>query len=332
MDIKSNLTILAEAAASDIKANSSASLKLDTVKEAYGAIPTINEPAVTEAADVIVNDTRDGYYVEMVNLAPFMMDSGIKSISKALDIVAEANGLEPKTIGLVVDSQANIEATLEAAQKRAKETGNYKLVENAISKVNKNNVLIKRLLSEGYKVAKKSEDSKVCPKCGKAKCKCECGGSCSGCGDKAVIAEEKEKTVNEGTNDYSLSTPIKVNNKSITITVRNDSDLSDDEAKTLLTKHVSDVMPKIKEFIKNEWSGWMDMEYSEKLANEIIADVFDFASVTQFKDGKMYLEYMLNNMYTSHKYSKAFFGAHTLTATCLYDNGKFKFKNCGLEG
>ena len=192
MDIKNNLSLLAEAASTDMKMNTAANVKLDTVKEAYAAIPTISEPAVTEAADVIVNGTKDGYFVEMVNLAPFMMDAGIKDIGKALNLVAEANGLESKSVGLVVESQSSVEKILASANERAKKTGNYKLIENAVSKVNKNNAIIHRLLTEGYKVAKKSDDSKVCPKCGKVKCKCECGdGSCS-TGNKAVIAEKSK--------------------------------------------------------------------------------------------------------------------------------------------
>lgn len=214
MDIKSNLQLLSEAAALDMKINTSNDANLDTVREAYNAIPTIKEPAVTEATDVIVNDTASGYYVEMVNLAPFMMDSGIKSVSRALDMVAEANNLPAKSVGLVVESQTSVDTTLRAAKSRSDRTGNNKFVENAISKVNKNNVLIHKLLSEGYKVAKKSDDSKVCPKCGKvlSKCTCkegcakegctkkECGdGSTSGSSDQgtSVIAEGKKKACSE---------------------------------------------------------------------------------------------------------------------------------------
>ena len=195
MDIKSNMQLVAEAAAMDIKINTANSNKKDTVLEAYTAIPTIKEPAVTEAADVIINQTSDGYYVEMVNLAPFMFDSGIKSIGTALDIVAEANNLNEKEVGLVVESQVNVNNNIANAEARAKKTGNYKVLENAVNKVNKNNLIIKRLLDEGYKVVKKSDDSKVCPKCGKVagKCKCECGDNCGPDGGKSVIAESDDK-------------------------------------------------------------------------------------------------------------------------------------------
>jgi hypothetical protein len=190
MDIKSNLQILSEAAAVDLKNSTAGVLKADAVKEAYSNIEECIEPTVTEAADVVVTQTGDNrYYTEMTALAPFMMDAGIKSIAKALDMVAEANGLEPKEVGLIVDSQEYIESTIDSATAKAKSTGNYKILENAVAKVHKNNQIIAKLLSEGYKVAKKNSESKVCPKCGKAKCKCECDGA--GCSNgKAVIAEK----------------------------------------------------------------------------------------------------------------------------------------------
>ena len=191
MDIKSNLQILSEAAAVDLKNSTAGVLKADAVKEAYSNIEECIEPTVTEAADVVVTQTGDNrYYTEMTALAPFMMDAGIKSIAKALDMVAEANGLEPKEVGLVVDSQAYIESTIDNATAKAKSTGNYKILENAVAKVHKNNQIIAKLLSEGYKVAKKNSESKVCPKCGKAESKCECGGGNCGGNSKAVIAEK----------------------------------------------------------------------------------------------------------------------------------------------
>lgn len=180
MDIKTNLQLLSEAAAYDTTINTKASVRLDTVREAYNAIPEMPCDMVTEAADVVVNAAPDGnYYVEMTNLAPFMLDSGIKSISKALDLVAEANILPDKSVGLVIESQAYIESTLNSARAKADATGNYKILEAAISKVNKNNAIVAKLLSEGYKVAKKNDNAKVCPDCGKSKDKCTCEG-CDG--------------------------------------------------------------------------------------------------------------------------------------------------------
>ena len=91
-------------------------------------------------------------------------------------------------------------------------------------------------------------------------------------------------------------------------------------------------MKNIRKYIKGNWDEWMDDDFSKKLMDTIIADVFDFINVTQFSNGKIYVEYMLNNKYTSHKYSDDFFGRHTLIASGIYENGKYSFKHCSLEG
>ena len=130
---------------------------------------------VTEAKDVVITQTLENeFFVEMTNLAPFMLDSGITNIAEALDMVAAANGLEPRAVGLCIESQANVDTMLEAAKKKAKETKSDKPLKAAMSKIDKNNKAAASLMRKGYKVVRKSNSSKVCPKCGKANCKCEC--------------------------------------------------------------------------------------------------------------------------------------------------------------
>lgn len=175
MNIKSNLQLLAEAAATDMKIHSKNTYALDSVREAYSKIPESPEMIVTEAENVLITETFENeYYVDMANLAPFMMDSGITNIGEALDMVAAANGLEPKALGLCIESQANVDAMLEAAKKKSEETKSDKPLKAAMAKVDKNNKAAATLMKKGYKVVKKSNSSKVCPKCGKANCKCEC--------------------------------------------------------------------------------------------------------------------------------------------------------------
>ena len=189
MDIKTNMALLAEAAAIDANLNIVNEANVDAVRESYNSIPECVGITVTEAADVVVTPVAGDYFVEMTNLAPFLLDSGIRSVSKALDMVAEANGLEPKSVGLIIDSQDTVSRMLYESTAKAKRTGNDKIRENAISKVSKNIAIAKRLMSEGYKVAKKRSDAKVCSKCGKAKGKCECDGANCSTGSNAVIAE-----------------------------------------------------------------------------------------------------------------------------------------------
>ena len=189
MDIKTNMALLAEAAAIDANLNIVNEANVDAVRESYNSIPECVGITVTEAADVVVTPVAGDYFVEMTNLAPFLLDSGIRSVSKALDMVAEANGLEPKSVGLIIDSQDTVSRMLYESTAKARKTGNDKIRENAISKVSKNIAIAKRLMSEGYKVAKKRSDAKVCDKCGKAKGKCECDGANCSTGS-AVIAED----------------------------------------------------------------------------------------------------------------------------------------------
>ena len=192
MDIKTNMALLAEAAAIDANLNIVNEANVDAVRESYNSIPECVGITVTEAADVVVTPVAGDYFVEMTNLAPFLLDSGIRSVSKALDMVAEANGLAPKSVGLIIDSQDTVSRMLYESTAKARKTGNDKIRENAISKVSKNIAIAKRLMSEGYKVAKKRSDAKVCDKCGKAKGKCECDGANCSTGS-AVIAEGDKK-------------------------------------------------------------------------------------------------------------------------------------------
>lgn len=198
MNIKTNMALLAEAAAIDANLNIVNEANVDAVRESYNSIPECVGITVTEAADVVVTPVAGDYFVEMTNLAPFLLDSGIRSVSKALDMVAEANGLEPKSVGLIIDSQDTVSRMLYESTAKARKTGNDKIRENAISKVSKNIAIAKRLMSEGYKVAKKRSDAKVCDKCGKAKGKCECDGANCSTGSNAVIAEGDDKCTEAG--------------------------------------------------------------------------------------------------------------------------------------
>ena len=174
MNIKNNIQLLAEMAKSDIEAGDNLNKSYSAVKESYENITESSDDIVTEASDVIVNKIGDEYYVEMINLYPFMKDSGIHSISEALDLVAKANFLPEKAVGLALESQSEIDDFLEAAKAKTKKTKNNSHLKNALDKVDKNNAVAKKLKSKGYKVVKKKSGSKVCPKCGKVASKCTC--------------------------------------------------------------------------------------------------------------------------------------------------------------
>ena len=183
MNFKSNISLLAEAAAHEAANNVQQNYDIDTIIEAYNTIPESDEAVVTEASDVLVTRTlNNDYYVELANLAPFMKDSGITDIKDAMQLVAEANDIYLSDLTLCIESQDEVNSFLEAAKKKSKETGDSKYVKSAMKKVDKNNKAAASLMKHGVKVAKKRSSSKVCPKCGKvaSKCKCECGSSTLG--------------------------------------------------------------------------------------------------------------------------------------------------------
>jgi len=200
MDIKSNLQLLSEAAEFDLRETDDSIITIDTVREAYDLIPEADEPIVTESTDVIITNTRDGeYYVEMVNLAPFMFDSGITNIAEALDIVAEANNLPKKSVGLIIESQDAVDAYLEAAKKKSEKTKDPKHAKKAAEKINKSNAAAAKLLKNGYKVKKKSVNSKVCPSCGKVAEKCMCELAVIEAAKARQEARKKPKPVKKAT-------------------------------------------------------------------------------------------------------------------------------------
>lgn len=177
MDIKSNIRLLSEMAESDVKVGSKIRSERASIVSEYANIPESEDFICTEASDVVVHQTEDGFYVEMVNLAPFMMDAGLKKIGEALDLVAEANGINHREVGLVVDSHYSVGKMLESAEERANRNNNPRILESALARLKKDNDIISHLFAEGYRVRAKNKKSKVCPKCGKAKCRCECGDS-----------------------------------------------------------------------------------------------------------------------------------------------------------
>lgn len=173
MQFKDNMALLAEAASLDIKQNSELNLERDAVKSAYKSIgecaDVINHTAETVP---VFRTTNNEYYTEMNYLVPFMQDNDIKSVAKALDAVAEANGLQAKSVGLFVESEAAVMSMLEKAAEKSKATGNKAVEKKAVEKVAKSQKVVDKLTASGYKVAKK-KDVEACPKCGKKKCVCK---------------------------------------------------------------------------------------------------------------------------------------------------------------
>lgn len=150
--IKDSFSILAECAAIDLPdtrrvvRESEVRSNYDTIEEAS----TIYE-ATAEMVPVIKIDNE--YYTEAQFMAPFMRDAGIRSMTEALDYIAEANNLPEKSVGLLIESKGSVTKTI----KKACEKGSNKVKDSVTDKINKAAELAKNLKSKGYPVKRKAD-------------------------------------------------------------------------------------------------------------------------------------------------------------------------------
>ena len=142
--------------------------------------------------------------------------------------------------------------------------------------------------------------------------------------------------INE-TIEYSNFIPVKLNNKIISVPIYNNSNLSDDKAKSIVSKFAPDVIEKIKEFIKKEWIYWVgdnvNLAYSDELVNEMIVELFNLVTITPLRNRVYSISYYLNNIFVPCN-SKKFSNIQNrvmLIALGHYKNGIFDFKYCSIE-
>ena len=202
--IKEPLSLLAECAMTDMRTDTESLYTESQIKTAYNSVDEIvNEDFKWGADTVPVMTFKDGTMLtEMNYLAPYMRDNEITSVEEALNDVATANRLQPKQVGLLVESQECVDSMIDQAIAKG---GKQKT--KTFDKLFKGQSLIDKLKKKGYPVKKKksstgfiakrgkkgiretddtsamdgadgensgteTENTKVCPKCGKAKCEC----------------------------------------------------------------------------------------------------------------------------------------------------------------
>ena len=152
--IKDTFSILAECAAIDLPdtrrvvRESELRSEYESIEEAAGY--------VVAAEMVPVVKIGEEYYTEAQLLAPFMRDAGIKSMTEALDCIAEANNLAKKSVGLLIESKCCVSEMIERACQ--KESGKAK--DAVMNKINKATDLVKNLKSKGYPVKCKADKEK----------------------------------------------------------------------------------------------------------------------------------------------------------------------------
>lgn len=148
--IKDSFSILAECAAIDLP-DTRRVVRESEVRNEYENIEeaTVNYTATAEMVPVV--QIENEYFTEAQFMAPFMRDAGIKSMTEALDCIAEANNLSKKSVGLLVESNCSINAMIEkACQKES-----AKAKDAVMNKIGKATDLVKDLKSKGYPVKRK---------------------------------------------------------------------------------------------------------------------------------------------------------------------------------
>lgn len=153
--IKDSFSILAECAAFDLP-DTKRAVRESEVRSAYDSIEEISEEYFAVAEAVPVVEIQDEYFTEANFLAPFMRDSGIKSISEALDAIAEANNLEPKSVGLLIESKCEVSDMIEKACQKE----NSKMKDAVMDRVDKAANLAKSLKEKGHPVKCKKKCKK----------------------------------------------------------------------------------------------------------------------------------------------------------------------------
>lgn len=147
--IKDSFSILAECAAIDLP-DTRRIVRESEVRSDYENIEEASEYAFT--AEMVPVVELDGqYYTEAQCMAPFMRDAGIRSMVEALDIIAEANNLPAKSVGLLIESEAKVSEMIEKACQS--ESGKAK--DAVMNKIGKVNELTKDLKSKGYPIKRK---------------------------------------------------------------------------------------------------------------------------------------------------------------------------------
>jgi hypothetical protein len=173
MKIDNPFNLLMEAAESDINIDTQGSLTESAILNRYRNIDECSKHLIIAPEAVPVFSVDECYLVEMNAIAGYMKSTGITSVSEALDIICSANKLDPYSVGLLVESDDEINGMLEKANAK----GSKKAKNSVLEKIKKSTDISDKLKKKGYPVKKK--------KCGSPKDECgdtnECGSTAEGC-------------------------------------------------------------------------------------------------------------------------------------------------------
>ena len=148
--IKDSFSILAECAAIDLP-DTRRVVRESEVRSDYENIEEATSVYKATAEMVPVVQIGNEFFTEAQFMAPFMRDAEIRSMAEALDLVAEANGLDAKSVGLLIESNCAVSSMIEkACQKESS-----KIKDGVMNKIDKATSLAKDLKAKGYPVKRK---------------------------------------------------------------------------------------------------------------------------------------------------------------------------------
>ena len=176
MFIKDPYSLLAEAASMDLSVNTSVALTESQVNTIMESFDEVSEDVVYTAEMVSVVQVGGDYLVEMNALYPYMQSNKITSVAEALNNVAKVNGLQEKSVGLLIESDDKTKSLIEAANKKC-----GKAKEKALDKIKKATKIPAKLKKEGFPVKKKKSKTAKDEACAK-----------EGCGDGISVNENKD--------------------------------------------------------------------------------------------------------------------------------------------
>lgn len=160
--LKNPIKILAECAEAEAANNTEYAVKEANLLEKYKAFAESTEEVKITANMVPAVKVGEKYYTEMNLLLPFMRDNGIKSISRALDEVAEANGLDKFGVGLLMESAGEIEDLIKKACNATGDiAGQVAAKSAAVVDITKAVNVGEKLEAAGYSVIRKAEPQKA---------------------------------------------------------------------------------------------------------------------------------------------------------------------------
>lgn len=154
--IKDSLSLLIEASAMDLKNDTSTIVRESAVRSGYNKIESVYSDVVYTPEMVTIVNVDGEYFTEMNFLHPYMKTNNIKSITEALNNIATANGLLEGSVGLLIESDEEVNDTID----KAIESGNVNKKENVFTKIGKAINLTNKLKDSGIKVKKKKNKKK----------------------------------------------------------------------------------------------------------------------------------------------------------------------------